>query len=138
MAEANAHPWLRGLRDVVFPPSCVQCRDVVETEPDGGPQTFRHLCVRCVAQLEFVRPPHCLTCGHCNGLDVSLTSLGGFRLCEQPGRLIKAFGGGSVRTGPFCNPDRVSSLVEIEWRVLIQLDCRQVGRQDVGGVLAAL
>jgi ComF family protein len=25
---------------------------------------FRHLCARCVRQLEFVRPPHCTTCGH--------------------------------------------------------------------------
>jgi ComF family protein len=30
--------------------------------PGGG--GFRHLCVRCAGQLDFVRPPHCTTCGH--------------------------------------------------------------------------
>jgi ComF family protein len=58
---------LRGMTDVVFPPSCVHCRAIVETESGatetGGPG-FRHLCARCVAQLEFVRTPHCTTCGH--------------------------------------------------------------------------
>lgn len=52
---------LRGVSAVVFPPSCVHCRGVV---PDGGADGFRHLCDRCAAQLEFVRPPHCTTCGH--------------------------------------------------------------------------
>ncbi|WP_414664238.1 ComF family protein [Horticoccus sp. 23ND18S-11] len=63
-----------GLADVIFPPVCVHCRALVEAGepevtvgPDGdivaaGP--FRHLCRRCVAHLEFVRPPHCVTCGH--------------------------------------------------------------------------
>lgn len=72
---------LRGLGDTVFPPTCVHCRGLVET--DGTePGTFRHLCVRCVAQLNFIEPPHCTTCGspfygemegtrvcpHCDGL----------------------------------------------------------------------
>ena len=52
--------FLRGLSDVVFPPSCVHCRAIVETENHA----FRHLCARCAAQLDFVRPPHCVTCGH--------------------------------------------------------------------------
>ncbi|HUR59289.1 MAG TPA: double zinc ribbon domain-containing protein [Opitutaceae bacterium] len=51
---------VRGLSDVVFPPSCVHCRAIVETEA----HPYRHLCVRCADQLEFVRPPHCVTCGH--------------------------------------------------------------------------
>lgn len=82
---------LRGLSDAVFPPSCVHCRGLVEAaaEPRGGGAggagaagEFRHLCGRCVTQLEFVRPPHCRTCGspffgeiegervcpHCEGL----------------------------------------------------------------------
>ena len=82
---------VRGLSDAVFPPSCVHCRGLVETESDpreggaGGLATggeFRHLCARCVAQLDFVQPPHCTTCGspfygeiegervcpHCEGL----------------------------------------------------------------------
>jgi ComF family protein len=59
---------LRGLEDVVFPPVCVHCRALVEaagTGDSGGDAAgFRHLCARCVAQLDFVRPPHCSTCGH--------------------------------------------------------------------------
>jgi ComF family protein len=59
---------LRGLADVVFPPACVHCRGLVETEDESdstaAEPAFRHLCARCVAQLEFVRPPHCTTCGH--------------------------------------------------------------------------
>ena len=56
---------LQGVSDVLFPPSCVHCRGLVE-EPDGGADApgLRHLCVRCAAQLEFVRRPHCTTCGH--------------------------------------------------------------------------
>jgi ComF family protein len=67
----EARDFWRGWSDVIFAPSCVHCRGVVETEasvsgdaatpPGGG---FRHLCARCVAQLEWVRPPHCTTCGH--------------------------------------------------------------------------
>jgi ComF family protein len=49
----------RGLGDVVFPPVCVHCRGVVPSEGE-----FRHLCPRCVAQIEWVKPPHCSTCGH--------------------------------------------------------------------------
>ena len=51
-----------GLADTVFPPVCVHCRGLVEstTEAEG----FSHLCARCVGQIDFVRPPHCMTCGH--------------------------------------------------------------------------
>ncbi|MEO5957488.1 MAG: ComF family protein [Opitutaceae bacterium] len=52
-----------GFSDVVFPPSCVHCRGLVEAE-DAAASGFRHLCVRCAAQLEWVKPPHCSTCGH--------------------------------------------------------------------------
>lgn len=64
MAEGVLGRLVRGVSDVVFPPSCVHCRAVVETETAGEKNAFRHLCVRCVAQVEFVRPPHCVTCGH--------------------------------------------------------------------------
>jgi ComF family protein len=53
----------RGLGDVVFPPGCVACRGVVEPA-DGAGAGFRHLCARCVRQLDYVSPPHCTTCGH--------------------------------------------------------------------------
>jgi len=49
----------RTLGDVVFPPVCVHCRDLVGEDGD-----FRHLCPGCAAQLAFVHPPHCPTCGH--------------------------------------------------------------------------
>lgn len=49
----------RGLGDVIFPPVCVHCRGIVSSE---GP--YQHLCELCAAQLEFVRAPHCGTCGH--------------------------------------------------------------------------
>jgi ComF family protein len=57
--------WTRGLADVVFPPLCVHCRDIVDAEASpaaaGG---FRHLCARCARDLAFVRPPFCSACGH--------------------------------------------------------------------------
>jgi ComF family protein len=49
---------LRALGDVVFPPVCVHCRGLVEL---GG---FRHVCERCAAEIDYVHPPHCSTCGH--------------------------------------------------------------------------
>jgi ComF family protein len=75
MGERTVQRWVRGVSDVLFPPSCVHCRAVVEVDVStpaategaqgGGPGGFfRHLCAKCVAQLEFVRPPHCTTCGH--------------------------------------------------------------------------
>jgi len=48
----------RGAVDVCFPPSCVACRGLVE----GG--SYRHLCARCAAGLEFIRGPVCSRCGH--------------------------------------------------------------------------
>lgn len=48
-----------GFGDVIFPPQCVHCGGLVE-KADG----FRHLCTACVAQIEYVRSPHCTTCGH--------------------------------------------------------------------------
>jgi len=54
---------VRGLGDVVFPPVCVHCRGLVEGG-DGTKEEFRHLCRRCVRQIDFVAPPHCSTCGH--------------------------------------------------------------------------
>lgn len=51
--------FVRGLGEVFFPPVCVHCRGRVESGGD-----YRHLCAGCAAQLEFVHPPHCTTCGH--------------------------------------------------------------------------
>lgn len=57
--KALAGTLARGFGDVVFPPVCVHCRDVVSSEGE-----FRHLCVRCVDQLAYVEAPYCSTCGH--------------------------------------------------------------------------
>jgi ComF family protein len=65
--KASGLNFLRGVAEVVFPPTCVHCRGIVEFDPDDvAPEQagFRHLCLRCVSQLEFVRAPHCTTCGH--------------------------------------------------------------------------
>jgi ComF family protein len=48
----------RGLAEVIFPPSCVQCGGVVE----GG--KLRHVCVACEPLIHRVEAPHCTTCGH--------------------------------------------------------------------------
>lgn len=67
----DTREFLRGWSDVVFAPSCVHCRGLVESgDAASGAAArasgagFRHLCARCVAQVEWVRPPHCSTCGH--------------------------------------------------------------------------
>ncbi|MBL9202087.1 MAG: ComF family protein [Opitutaceae bacterium] len=52
----------RGVADTVFPPVCVHCRGLVESTDEAG--GFRHLCARCAGQIDYVRPPHCATCGH--------------------------------------------------------------------------
>ncbi len=73
MNDAPPQPWhelARGLSDVVFPPACVHCQGLVESvarDDSGEPPRatgFRHLCEKCVPLLEWVRPPHCMTCGH--------------------------------------------------------------------------
>lgn len=53
----------RNVADVVFPRSCVHCHEVVETGAVRDDE-FRHLCRSCAAQIDFVHPPHCTTCGH--------------------------------------------------------------------------
>jgi len=55
--------FVDGVGAVVFPSSCVHCQGLVDESGTEG-AAFRHLCSRCVAQLEFVRAPHCRTCGH--------------------------------------------------------------------------
>jgi predicted amidophosphoribosyltransferase len=87
-------PWdfelLRGLGNVVFPPTCVHCRGLVPSDGD-----FRHLCPRCVGQLEFVHAPHCTTCGH-----PFYGIVEGERLCPHCEGLVPAFGQG--RTAVLC------------------------------------
>ncbi len=57
----------KGLSDVVFPPVCVHCRGLVDADDEASAaaaqEAFQHLCPRCVAQIDFVKAPHCSTCG---------------------------------------------------------------------------
>ncbi|HTJ78176.1 MAG TPA: double zinc ribbon domain-containing protein [Rariglobus sp.] len=55
--KAALRQLVHGLGDVVFPPVCVQCGEVVE----GG--SLRHVCVRCEPMIHRVEAPHCTTCG---------------------------------------------------------------------------
>ncbi len=82
---------LRGLGDAVFPPVCVHCKTIVETEVTLGQSPaavggFRHLCSRCVTQLDFVRPPHCTTCG-----SPFFGEIEGERICQHCDGLHPAF-----------------------------------------------
>jgi ComF family protein len=52
--------WADAFGDVVFPPSCVHCGELVDREATG----FRCLCARCATLVDLVQPPHCTTCGH--------------------------------------------------------------------------
>lgn len=76
VSEGPLKRLLAGLRDVVFPPVCLNCGGLVE----GG--RLRHVCVACEPLIHLVAPPHCTTCGspffgevegermcpHCDGL----------------------------------------------------------------------
>ncbi len=82
----------RGLGDAVFPPICVHCRGLIETA-GGTASAFRHLCAKCVAQLDFVCPPHCTTCGHPFFGEVE-----GERMCPHCEGLDPAFREGRTAT----------------------------------------
>jgi ComF family protein len=52
--------WAEGLGDTIFPPVCVHCGALVDSDANG----FRSLCAHCAALIDFVAPPHCTICGH--------------------------------------------------------------------------
>jgi len=52
------HNWVEGLRDLMFPPVCLQCGGLCEGSE------LRHVCARCSPLIVRVREPACLTCGH--------------------------------------------------------------------------
>lgn len=124
------NPWLqdlaRGVAEVVFPPSCVHCHGVVETPPfgAGAADGFRHLCARCVAQLDFVRPPHCTTCGH-----PFYGVVDGPRRCEKCEGLDPAFSEG--RTAVLFKGPARSLVLELKYHrgLHVQADFEEVFRR---------
>lgn len=76
--------WARGVGDVLFPPVCVHCRSLVPSEGD-----FRHLCPPCVLTIDYVRAPHCSTCGH-----PYYGIVEGERMCPHCEGLVPAFNEG--------------------------------------------
>lgn len=92
----------QGLGDVVFPPVCVQCREVVE---GSG---FRHICVKCAGQLDFVHAPSCTTCG-----SPFYGAVDGERICPHCDGLHPAFGAGCT-TVLFKGPAR-ALVIELKY-----------------------
>lgn len=86
--KSRLRTWADGLGDVVFPRSCLHCQAVVEP-PAGDGAGLRHLCRRCTALVEVVRPPHCLTCGH-----PYYGAVEGERMCPHCEGLLPEFGEG--------------------------------------------
>lgn len=112
--QAAAAQLLRGLADVVFPPICVHCRGLVETDGQPGGHPFRHLCARCATQLEFVRPPHCSTCGH-----PFYGIVEGERICPHCAGLAPEFREG--RTAVLFKGPARSLVIELKYRQGLQV-----------------
>jgi ComF family protein len=74
----------QGAAEVLFPPTCVSCRGLVETNG-----MFRQICAACARGITHVQDPHCATCGHPFYGDVE-----GERICPHCVGLEPAFGRG--------------------------------------------
>ena len=59
METASQPSWLRTCRDLLFPPVCITCGRLCESEGK-----LRHVCERCEPLITRVRRPHCESCGH--------------------------------------------------------------------------
>lgn len=116
MSSAMMRSLWRGLGDVVFPPACVHCRALVETDATGKVDEggFRHLCRRCAGQLEFVQPPHCRTCGH-----PFYGVVEGARMCVKCDGLDPAFGEG--RTAVLFRGPARSLVIELKYHRGLQV-----------------
>ena len=71
----------RRLVDIVFPPSCVHCRGLIENDGE-----FLHVCDTCAAKIDYVQTPHCSTCGH-----PFYGIVEGERMCPHCEGLVPAF-----------------------------------------------
>lgn len=81
--SAWAQRMLRGVGDVVFPPTCVHCQGIVE---EGE---LRYVCVPCSRKISVVKSPHCSTCGY-----PYFGEVGGERMCPHCQDLTPVFGEG--------------------------------------------
>lgn len=104
---ATLRRFVDGVGDVFFPPTCVHCHGLVEY-PDSAVTAFRHLCASCAAQLYYVGPPHCTTCGH-----PFFGVVEGERLCPHCDGLHPAFDEGRT-TVLFKGPAR-SLVIELKY-----------------------
>jgi ComF family protein len=49
---------LSGLADIVFPPQCLTCEEILDSENNTTP-----LCPACFSAIHFIQPPLCPCCG---------------------------------------------------------------------------
>lgn len=91
------------MADLVFPRTCIACGSIPEAPP------FRHLCRRCVAQVEYVTSPCCLTCGH-----PFFGEVVGERICPHCVGLVPAFREG--RTAVLCKGPTRELVLELKYR----------------------
>lgn len=119
---AEVARWLRGLGDVLFPPGCVHCRALVPSEGE-----FRHLCPKCVAQIDYVQQPHCSTCGHPFYGEVE-----GERMCPHCEGLAPAFNEG--RTATLLKGPARSLVHELKYHrgLHVLVDMQQIFRRAAG------
>lgn len=115
----------RGVSDVVFPPSCVHCKALVETDGAIEGHAFRHLCSRCAAQINYVHPPHCTTCGH-----PFYGVVEGERLCPKCEGLEPAFGEG--RTAVLFKGPARALVIELKYHrgLHVLADMEQIFRRS--------
>jgi competence protein ComFC len=84
-SSAKGLGWGRALRDVLFPPVCVHCAQLVEDS------RYEHLCASCAARIDLVAAPHCDTCGY-----PFAGVLAGDRTCPHCEELVPVFRAGKT------------------------------------------
>ncbi|HEU5079884.1 MAG TPA: ComF family protein [Opitutaceae bacterium] len=94
---------ISAVNDLVFPRSCVSCGGLPEEN------TFRHLCARCVGQIDFITGPRCSTCGHPFYGEVI-----GERMCPHCEGLVPAFNRGC--TAVLCRGVARALIHELKYR----------------------
>lgn len=103
MKAGQARSALNAAADLIFPRSCLSCGAV----PDAPP--FRHLCGKCVAQIDYVKEPCCSTCGH-----PYFGAVIGERICPHCSGLVPTFREG--RTTVLCKGPARALVHELKYR----------------------